>query len=294
MGLWDRLRDALAAKRHPTGPLMPHAVTRIEYDRTPRPEWQAALDATHVPGTARLYLAWEPGDVWQPIHRWFLWQLQPWHLSDDVARKQELRGPHPRTNAQLVYLPATINGRNELRPRLKGGPCTLIDRRTWELHRQIERETGELVIPRRLWVIQGDAGGHPFMVSSEDQALRTLQGVPDVPAAGDLPYAEFSPLVLKALERYDLWRWANGRDPMTAHVRAHVNRLRDTELEANKLRWTQWDDFTREMADGMAFAARKDGLHRLRLDPVGTRRTGRDEEREKDRYLNDFNVEAVA
>lgn len=295
MSLWDRMRAALSVSRG-TSPRGAHAVSRIEYDRQPLPGWQAALDAQHIPGTARLVIAWEPGDVWQPIHRWFIWQFQPWERSHNNAVKAELRGPHPRTGTRMQYVPATLNGKTTLRPRIMGGPCQLIDRRAWELHHEWERQTGERVIPRRLWVIQGASGGHPFTLSTEEQALRTVQGVADVPSAGDLPYAEFDHRVLRALERYDLWRWANrlGTDPLTNTARVHIARLQDVEVEANRLRWAQWGEFAAEMADGASHAARQDGLHRLRLSPVGAKSRAVDMDRLEDRYINDTNLEAVA
>lgn len=268
----------------------------MEYDREPPPEWQALLDTVHTPGQARLVVAWDAGDAWQPINRWMVWQCQAWeHVSDGV--QAELTGPSPRTNAVLVQTPVTIHGVTTMRYRLRGGPCALIDRRTWELSRQIYQRTGERVFPRRLWVCQGTHGGHPFQISTEEQALRSLQGVPaDVPSAGDLPYAPLDGRVLAALERYDLWRWANqvGGSPVTATVRAHVNRLRAIEADANRARWQQWDEFSQELASGMAHAARQDGLHRLRLTPVGHTAPRVDHDRERDRVLNDFNLEAVA
>lgn len=296
MNWLDRMR-ALASRppaprgRGASGPVR----TTIEFDREPPAAWQAVLDAAHVPGAARLVVAWEPGDRWQPVNRWMVWQLQAWEHVDDAV-KRELRGPSPRTNAELRYITATINGTNELRPRVFGGPCQLIDRRTWALHREIADRTGELVRPRRLWVCQGDDGGHPFQISTEEQALRALQGKSaDVPSAGDLPFAAFDARVLRALERYDLWRWANrlSDNPITGSVRQHITRLREIEIDANRLRWQQWDDYAGEIAGEMAHAARKDGLHRLRLRPVGEKARGSDYGRAEHAYIHDTNLEAV-
>jgi hypothetical protein len=294
MGVWDRLRDALTVRRSPVT-VTPHAVTRIEYERMPRPEWQAALDAQHVPGTARLVVAWEPGDVWQPIHRWFLWQLQPWHQSQNEAVKQELRGPHPRKNARLVYVPDTVNGKTELRPRMVGG-ASLVDRRTYELHREVERATGELVIPRRLWVIQGHGGGHPFTLSASEQKLRVEQGLPsDVPSAGDLPYAEFDGRVLAALERYDLFRYAHGlSDPVTLAAKATIRRLHETEVAAHRLLWAKWEGLAEEWADGAAHAARQDGLHYHRWRPVGTKARAVDVDAQRHQFIHDTEWEDAA
>lgn len=298
MGLWDRLRDALGVRRIPAGLSQTQAataVTRIEYDRIVPAAWQAALDAQHIPGTARLVVAWEPGDVWQPIHRWFLWQLQPWHLSQNDAVKAELRGPHPRRDATLQYVPATVNGKRELRPRMIGG-ARFVDRRTYELHQQIERETGELVIPRRLWVIQGANGGHPFMIGAEEAKLRKEQGLPDdVPSAGDAPYAEFDRRVLTALERYDLFRYAHGLGhPITNAARVTIARLHETEVAAHKLLWAKWEALAEEWADGAAHAARQDGLHYHRWRPVGQKARAVDMDAQRHAFITDTEWEDAA
>ena len=299
MGLWDRLRQALAVGRSPVN-VLPHAVSRIEYDRQPLAAWQAALDAQHVPGTARLYVAWEPGDVWQPIHRWFLWQLQPWHLSQNEAVKRELRGPHPRSTGHYCAPSSGCGCTNEFgvpthTMAWKGGTTRLIDRQAWELHRKIERETGELVIPRRLWVLQGSAGGHPFQISMSESKLRREQGLPeDVPSAGDLPYVEFDQRVLVALERYDLWRFAHGLgDPVTAAARATIARMHNSELEAHRLMWSRWEALAEEWADGAAHAARQDGLHLLRWNTVGHTARAVDMAALREQYVHDTDVEAA-
>lgn len=299
MRLWDRLRDALGASRG-AAPRGAHAVSRIEYDRVPRSEWQAALDAQHVPGTARVVIAWEAGDVWQPIHRWFLWQLQPWGLSQNDAVKRELRGPHPRSTGHYCAPASGCGCVNEFGVPThvhawKGGATRLIDRQTWELHRRIERETGDLVIPRRLWVIQGATGGHPFQISISEQKLRREQGLPeDVPSAGDLPYAEFDPRVLVALERYDLWRYAHGLgDPVTAAAQATLRRMQGSEIDAHRLMWSRWETLADEWADGAAHAARKDGLHNLRWNKVGEKPRTVDMAALRERYIHDTNIEAA-
>ena len=291
--MFHRLRARLSqTMRRTPARSVPVVRSRIEFDRRPRPEWQAALDAQHIAGTARLYIAWEPGDRWQPIHRWMLWQLQPWaHV--DQAFKDELRGPHPRTDASLTYLSQIIDGVRQMRPRITGGPCRLIDKRTWELHHEIADVTGELVRPRRLWVIQGDAGGHPFAVTPAEEKYRRACGLtPDVPSAGDLPYAEFDRRVMAALERYDLWRFAHGiADPITNAAKLTIAALGNTEIAAHRLMWQQLVGMSEQWADGAGFAARQDGLHRLRSTPVGYRHRDADIDRAMDEYINDLSIE---
>lgn len=299
MRLLDRLRDALNVRR--SAPVLaPHAVSRIEYDRTLPSEWQAALDAQHVPGTARVVIAWEAGDVWQPIHRWMLWQLQPWHYSQNAAVKRELRGPHPRSTGHYCAPSSGCGCKNEFGAPThtmawKGGTVRLIDRRAYELHWEHYRATGELVIPRRLWVIQGHNGGHPFQISMVEQKLRREQGLPeDVPSAGDLPFAEFDRRVLVGLERYDLWRYAHGLgDPVTSAAQATIRRMHASEVDAHRLMWSRWEGLAEEWAEGAAHAARKDGLHLLRWNKVGEKPRAVDMAAMRERYLYDTDTEAA-
>jgi hypothetical protein len=267
----------------------------LDYARHPEAGWQAALDAATLTGdgthVARLWLHWVPGDPWQPVHRWFLFQLQPWaHVAPHI--QMELRGPHPRTNATLHYTPRVIAGKLEQRPRITGGPCRFIDRTQWAIHRQIEREQGVRVFPRYHWVIQGDMGGHPFMITDEEQALRSLQGLPaDVPSAGDLPYAPFDQRVVDALSRYDLWKYAHGLgDPITAHAQAQIRRQIATEQYANRMLWARKEAVAQEVADGLAFAARQDGLHYHRWRPVGQKARRIDMDAMKDHYVQDTSL----
>src|SRR5688500_5172038 len=62
--------------------------------------WQRELDAATYQGEklSRLVIRFEPGDPWQPIHRFLLWQcldplvtpIEPWIL-------KALNGPSPRS-----------------------------------------------------------------------------------------------------------------------------------------------------------------------------------------------------
>lgn len=288
------LADLLARFRRPAPTRRPSRAygPTLDYARRPEPGWQAALDAATLVGdgsqVGRLVLQWVAGDPWQPVHRWFLFQCQPWAYVPEAVRR-ELRGPHPRTDARLEYVPRVIDGRTQLRPAVRGGPCRLIDRTQWVLHRQLARETGRLVFPRYCWVIQGDRGGHPFQVSDSEQQQRRAQGLPaDVPAAGDLPYAPFDGRVLAALERYDLWRWAHGLgDPQTAAAAARIARQDAAERDALRTLWATKEAVAAEVADGLAHAARRDGLHYHRWTPVGAAAPRVDYDALREAYLHD-------
>ena len=250
-GAAGRVTPAERPRLYRGGPL-------LDYARAPEPGWQAALDAATLTGdgsqVARLWLHWVPGDPWQSVHRWFLFQLQPWaHVPQHI--KAELVGPSPRQNAQLEYIPKVIDGKIAQRPTIRGGPCRYIDRTQWALHKEIERTQGVRVFPRYFWVVQGTQGGHPFMVSAEEKLLRSAQGVTaDVPSAGDMPYAPFDGRVLTALTRYDLWRYAHGLgDPITATAAVQIARAVATERDANKMVWGMKEAVGNEIADGLAF-----------------------------------------
>jgi hypothetical protein len=300
MNWLSRVVEKMSGAHTTTGPHRPTARGYdLDYARQPERGWQEQLDAaTAVDDTniARLWLHWVPGDPWQPVHRWFVFQLQPWHQIKNEGYKQELRGPHPRTNAQLVYRQRVIDGKIELRPSITGGPCRFIDRNQWVLHRELQRRFGWNVMPRYFWVIQGDAGGHPYQITDSEQALRQAQGLPaDVPCAGDLPYAPFDRRVLTALQRYDLWRYAHGQgDPVTSIAKVQIARQAADEREANRLLWASKENVMGELADGFSFAARKDGLHYHRWRPVGAKARAFDYERMKEHYINDTTLEAAS
>lgn len=289
-GLWSAVTTWWHSRRAPNAPVVG---VGMEYDRRPDPAWQAALDAQHVPGTARVVIAWEAGDAWQPIHRWMLWQLQSWEFVPDAIR-QELQGPHPRSRGH--YCAAGVCGCQKPVNRWKDGATSLIDRRTWELARAVYDNTGTWTFPRRLWVLQGHGGGHPYRISQAEQKWRQELGLPaNVPPAGALPFAPFDRRVVVALERYDLWRYAHGLgDPMTAAARMTIRRMQATEVEAHRLMWSKWESLAAEWADGAAFAARQDGLHYHRWTPVGSRARSIDYDAARAHYLMDTDVEDAA
>ena len=295
--LRDRLRSHTNAERRTVDGLAWRGQPLLDYARQPEEGWQAMLDHATAAGErlSSLRLHWVAGDPWQPVNRWFLFQLQPWaHVSEAIHA--ELDGPHPRTDARLEYIPRVIDGKVEHRPAIRGGPCRIVDRTQWTLHRQILRETGVKVFPRYWWVVQGDAGGHPFMVSLEEQKLRRELGLtPDVPSAGDLPYAPFDRRVLTALERYDLFRYANrldNGDLTTRAARVQITRLNDQEREAHRLLWQKWGDVMGEIGDGLAHAARQDGVHYHRWTRPGERAPVIDHDAEAEAFINDVSLRA--
>lgn len=189
----------------------------IEYTRTPREEWERQLWTIAPPSNfiSWLKLRWEPGDAWEPIERWFIWQMRhPRFVRPEVLA--ELRGPHPRSRGHYCatgWCPCDMKAN-----RWRDGAARLIDRAQWELF----QETGHY--GTRWWCIQGDAGGHRHRLDSvEARVMRimTRGAVTDTPAPGDLPYAEWDVRVFRKVAEKDRVRMWKG-------VTDYVNRNHET------------------------------------------------------------------
>ncbi len=148
---------------------------------------ELALVSPPLDQLSYLHLRWEPGDPWNPVNRWVLWQMLPIERTHpDILA--ELNGPHPRSTGH--YAPEG--------ERWVGGPCRFIDLGTYELF----RETGRY--GRRWWVVQGSKGGHRYRLTEAERTVwRTLTGTDDTPAPGDLPYAPFDQRVINQVRGLD-------------------------------------------------------------------------------------------
>lgn len=158
-------------------------------------QWQRDLDAvTYMgPQLSRLIIRWEPGDPWQPIGRFLIWQcldplitpIEPWVLKG-------LNGPSPRSKGHYCAEGWCLC--DEPRYRWVGGATRFVDKETWRLY----RETG--LYGQRWWTIQGSNGGHRFQLAKDELASHVLHiktGKTDTPPAGDLPYAPFDRRVIR-------------------------------------------------------------------------------------------------
>lgn len=161
----------------------------MEWTREAPTAWQEALDRAFQPSEhlSSFYLRWEPGDRWQPIGRWMIWQLRPLRFTRPDVLKA-LQGPHPRSAGHYCAPGWCLCA---LKTNAWRGGATLpgaamIDRGTWEVF----RETGRY--GTRWWTLQGTAGGHRHRLDPVEQQVCKLRGAPTAtPAPGDLPYAEF-------------------------------------------------------------------------------------------------------
>mgnify|MGYP001610249587 CR=1 FL=1 len=187
----------------------------IEYDRPLPEEWERRLWTIAPPSNfvSWLLLRWEPGDPWEPIERWVIWQMRhPRFLRRRPDIVQELRGPHPRSTGHFCSAgPHSQCGiahcyRRTKRESWYGGAARQIDRAQWELF----RDTGH--VGTRWWVIQGDNGGHRHRldeIETRITRIMTKGKVSDTPAPGDLPYADFDSrtfVKVAALDKVRMWK----------------------------------------------------------------------------------------
>lgn len=167
----------------------PQTTEAFIWTKDPDPAWVETLNklSPMSDGQAGLAIAWEPGDPWEPVQRWFIYELIPKaHIQPAILR--QLEGPHPRskghpcfgTNAYGTWCACAKPAH-----RWVDGPAPMISRQTWELYRKFG------AYARRLWVIQGKHGGHKYQFAGWESRLSAAAGGPrHPPFAGDLPYAE--------------------------------------------------------------------------------------------------------
>lgn len=315
MSVLSRALAALRPRNHlggvsytAPGPIKPGV---MDFARTPDPRWQQLLDESFPAHTnvGRLVVAWEAGDRWQPIHRWVVYQVQPWHLMDQFSR-DILNGPHPRTGADAV--PEEVEGTTDagdvhraalrgvtlqvgepiIRYRVNGPHFRGIDRQRWELHHQLKAQ-GIVGLPRRFWVVQGPDGGQPFKLSQSEESLWQAEGRMHY-AAGDLSYAEFDVRTIRAMESYDLWQFGHGVGAGQSHVTATLKRAQHLETQQRRLALEKSRQMAEYYLPVMQWANRQDGLHRLRNQPVGWKPEPVAYAQKDHEYLTDLNTEIPA
>lgn len=246
---------AYTDKRASAAPIVarrPDAMYRHRLE-TP-PAWQTTLDRNFPRNatTSWLYCRWEPGDVWEPVQRWFLWHMRPLHLiANRVELLAELRGPHPRSTGHYCAVGACLCKYKA--NRWIDGATALIDRGTWEVF----HETG--CYGTRWWVIQGDTGGHRYRLDAvESRVAKVMTGARDTPIPGELPYADFDGRVLgKVLEADRLRLWKGYLDFTRRNHDQMDAEMRELEIEANKRVWAWLDGQVETAVDKIGQAGRK-------------------------------------
>lgn len=160
-------------------------------------DWQRELDAHTYQGPriSQLVIRWEPGDPWQPIGRYLIWQcVDPMYVTIEPWIRKALHGPSPRSKGHYCapgwcFCEIKAN-------RWTGGATKLIDTATWRLYRDTS------LYGQRWWTIQGEHGGHRFQWASDELAATAAQvkGKPtQTPAPGDIPFAPFDQRVIRAV-----------------------------------------------------------------------------------------------
>jgi hypothetical protein len=227
----------------------------VERFTGPRPtpkHWQDRLESIvpRADSLSWLWLRWEPGDPWQPVNRWVIWQIRPLTVTrpEYVAA---LRGPDPRSTGHACVRSHYAGKIDCLCPRKRemwvGGANPLIDRAQWEVY----RETGGF--GTRWWSIQGPPGGHRYRLDKWESKVSRIHGGPeDTPAIGDLPYQDFSELVVSKIIPYDNVRqWK--------HIMDYAHRNPDTldaieqagVLEAQTAMWHWLESQVGKSVDGL-------------------------------------------
>lgn len=143
---------------------------------TPEPSWLEAVQRL-APRTDSghdwLMLRWEPGDWWDPVERWVIWQMTPPSRTPRDTMMW-LNGRSPRDfNYYDGVLQKFVNTRYP-------GTISFQQWQVWREHKAWGRP---------LWVVQGGGGGHKRYLNEAEQALMEMQGLPTDLPPGLLPYS---------------------------------------------------------------------------------------------------------
>lgn len=171
-------------------------------DRDTYARWQAAVQEIAPPSdtVSWLYLAWEPGDPWEPVNRWVIWQMRPKRIVRlDIL--MELNGPRPRSTGHLCT--TTSGCPCPLKyGAWRGGAATMIDRAQWDLFNVNPDTRG--YYGTRWWVVQGKNGGNLRRFTTIQGKLSRIMGGEDhPPVPGALAYAPVDQRVIDQIAARD-------------------------------------------------------------------------------------------
>lgn len=162
--------------------------------------WYQAVQEIAPPNESLtwLHLAWEPGDPWEPVERWCIWQMRPRRLIR-LDALMELQGPNPRSTGHYCAPGHCLC--DVKYGAWRGGAATVIDRMQWELYQQ----TG--CYGTRWWIVQGHTGGTLRRFTTIQSKLSRIAGGPtDPPLPGELCYAPVDNRVLRQIAERDRMR----------------------------------------------------------------------------------------
>lgn len=209
-------------------------------------EWQRALDRVFEPQDriSRLVIRWEPGDSWQPIQRFIIWQcVDPSIVETPPMVRRGFRGPHPRSMGHYCapgYCFCGLDPKKQHTFAWRGKANTPFDRATWELWRDTK------LFGLRWWTIQGHRGGHRFVLDSQEYEAKILQmryGLNQTPDPGELPYAPFDERVLNKIAQHDKVRsWTKAIDFAARNVDTLDRESLDDAIRAREQlsAWLDW------------------------------------------------------
>lgn len=229
--------------------------TRMEYTREARPEWVRALASIQPQNNFIEWLlpVWEPGDRWQPIHRWTVWSMLPVGQVPEMFRAA-LYGAHPRSTGHYCgpgWCTCDLKAN-----KWRGGPETAwnIDRMTYEMYQR----TG--CYGQRLWIVQGNRGGHLRRYDDVEAKIAETLGLPNTPPViGELPYAEPDQrtwALLRQRSRIHAWRQHTDYLRRTVAMDVADEDERDRQAQAAIGAWL--DQQVGQHADQLGWAIRRD------------------------------------
>lgn len=185
-------------------------------------------------------LAWMAGEQTEPVQRWAIYEIIPFEAllrgcktAGDVEQALALQacyaGPSPVSQRRWVMYKGHLRHISE----------SPISQQQWELGRAHQAHAN------LFWILQGEAGGHPYRLDPLLTRLyRLTRGRDYAPKApGDLPYAVWDRRVEAKLGQYLELREAGrrlrrreDRDRTAADARAE-RRAREIELAHATLAW---------------------------------------------------------
>lgn len=252
--------------------------------REPRPEWVAALRALSPVSDQHswLHLAWEPGDDWDPIERWLIYQVVPWARVGPTVRA-ELLGPDPRSTGHYCGPRSLCGCPPNRRPDLwVGGAAGIIDHAAWRLYRELvalqasswtAMPPGAAGWARPWWVIQGAHGGHPRYYTSAEAALAELADLPsEPPVPGEWPYAEPDQRTWEAVAAAD--RVRQGAKLLERTAADFQGEQRERALQVRRATYAMLRRASRDALDAYGDGMRRE-LSEFRLGAFAHRETDR-------------------
>lgn len=159
------------------------------------PSWieQIGIIAPPHENNSWLKIVWVAGDWWEPVHRWGIYQMTPYHSAPDFLRG-DLLGPNPRERGYYD----TVLG------HFMPDPACNVDRIQWELYRETR------CYSKLIYCVQGRKGGHKRRFTKvESQEAMMLGASSQPPAIGDLPFAQPDQRTWARLAELDTFRSYN-------------------------------------------------------------------------------------